>query len=98
MSYTFNIEEIPQELLPDVEELPGEIKDVAVVVGVETALKLAQAFRGTSVYFRNVDHIMRKKRDICIREAYDRGVRVNKLARDYKLSKRHIETILSRSD
>lgn len=98
MGERFNYDEIPEEFIPEVEDLTGDLRDVAQVIGVGLTLKLAQAFRGTSVYFRNIDHIIRKRRNMCIREAYDQGARVNNLARDFKLSKRQIETILSRSD
>ena len=86
--------DIPEEIMPEAKDLPGDLCDVAEIVGVRKTLQLAQRFRGTHVYFRSIDSLIRKKRNISIREEYDQGVSVSRLARKYKLTSRQIWTIL----
>jgi Mor family transcriptional regulator len=62
-------------------------------------VKLSNSFRGCTLYFRNIDPILRRKRNTDIRKDYDSGgVRVKDIAIKYKLSKRQIENILSSLD
>ena len=90
--------EIPPDLMPKAKDLPGDLRAVADVVGVAATIKLAQSFRGTSVYFRNVDNILRKKRNAEIRGAYNSGTRIKDIARTHHLSARSIAIILSGVD
>jgi Mor family transcriptional regulator len=85
----------PLELTVDAKDLPGELKDIADVIGVAATIKLAKAFRGCRIYICNIDPIIRKQRNSKICKAYDQGEKVIKLARKYGLSTRHIEKILS---
>lgn len=81
------------------DDLPGDLRMIAEVVGVENTIKLSTAFRGCTLYFRSIDHILRSKRNIEIRKDYDSGgVRVIDIARKYNLSKRQIEYILGSSN
>ncbi len=88
---------IPDELMPEVKDLPGDLSQVAEIVGVEKTLELAQLFRGTNVYFCNIDSLIRKKRDNLIRNSYDNGVSPIKLARKHQLSERQIWRILGQA-
>ena len=76
-------------------DLPGELKDIADVIGVLNTIKLAQAFRGCTLYICNIDPLIRKHRNSNIRKAYDQGERVVGLARKHRLSTRQIERILN---
>ena len=87
--------ERPLELIADAKDLPGELKDIADVIGVAATIKLAKAFRGCRIYICNIDPLIRKQRNTEICKAYAQGEKVMKLARKYGLSTRHIETILS---
>lgn len=92
-----NTDDIVSGLAPD--DLPGDLRLIADVVGVENAVKLSNSFRGCTLYLRNIDPILKRKRNTEIRNNYDRGdVRVKDLAIKYKLSKRQIENILSSSN
>ncbi len=87
------IEVISEGLSP--KDLPGDLELIAEVIGVESTIKLTQEFRGCNIYIRNIDNIIRAKRNDAIREDYDAGVRIIELARKYKMSTRNIEIILS---
>ncbi|SHH29946.1 Mor transcription activator family protein [Desulfofustis glycolicus] len=91
-----NVEEIASEIAID--ELPGELKSIAEIVGIENAIKLAISFRGCSLYIRSLDQLFRKKRNNKIRNEYDNGESVLFLARKYRLSTRSVEIILGSSD
>ena len=90
-----DIIDLPPELIPEIKDMPGELKEIAGVIGVDNTLKLAQAFRGCTIYMCSIDHLIRKKRNASIRDDHNKGMRVNPLVRKYKLSKRQIETILN---
>ena len=89
---------IPDELLPAPEELPGDLALVAEVVGTRLTLELVRRLRGTAVYFRNVDPLLRRHRDRLIRQAYDAGERVPDIARRFKISTRWVWHILGQPD
>lgn len=85
---------IPPEFMPKIDELPGSLKDIAVVIGIESTVRLAQGFRGCVLYIRSVDHTLRRIRDTRIREEYDGGTTAVGLARKYGLSLTQINRIL----
>lgn len=98
-----DLSRLPDEFLPTIEELPGELAGLARVIeevdpgmGVRLALALEAAFRGTSVYFHNADALRRKVRDQRIVERYTAGERVDDIARSVGMSSRHIWNILGR--
>jgi hypothetical protein len=94
--------EIPPDLLPAPEDLPGGLPEVAEVIGVEDTLRLAQRFRAMSVYFHNIDDLLLKIRDRGLRERYDRMLQsmsgeaaVRILAREIKRSTRQVKNIVN---
>jgi Mor family transcriptional regulator len=94
--------EIPEEYLPKIEELPGDLQLIARLVeevwhgyGVRVAIILGQLLPGVGVYIHNVKELARRIRNDAIRKEYDRGVRVKELAITYRLSTRQIENILA---
>jgi Mor family transcriptional regulator len=98
-----DLTKLPDEFLPTIDELPGELASLARALesvvpgmGVRLALALESAFRGTSVYFHNVDNLRRKVRDKRIIERYNSGERVDDIARSVGMSSRHIWNILGR--
>jgi Mor family transcriptional regulator len=98
-----DLTKLPDEFLPKIDELPGElatlartIEAVAPGLGVRLTLVLESAFRGTAVYFHNVDNLRRKVRDQRIIERYNAGERVDDIARSVGKSSRHIWNILGR--
>ncbi|MBI4824772.1 MAG: hypothetical protein HY805_11190 [Nitrospirae bacterium] len=78
--------------------LPGDIRRVAELIGIEPALKLAMAFKGTYLYFGGINSLERELRDLRVRRDFDSGFSTKNLALKYKISERHIKTILSNTE
>jgi hypothetical protein len=97
---------LPDEALPRAEELPGDLALVAEIVGVRHTLALVEAFRGTYIYCRNLDHLERQCRNRAIRAELDRrmtaGELISKvvpdLARRYGLVERSVWNISGSGD
>ena len=94
--------EIPEEYLPTIEEMPGELLMVAEGVeevwpgyGVKVALLLGQLFPGVPVYMHNVKDLVRRIRNDAIHKEKDQGSTIKMLAIKYNLSTRQIENILA---
>ncbi|MDA8174004.1 MAG: hypothetical protein M0018_05360 [Nitrospiraceae bacterium] len=77
------------------EDLPGDLARIADIAGLEVALKLGQAFRGTYLYITGFDAIKRKLRDESIRRAYDSGEKVKVICMRYELTERQVRRILA---
>lgn len=77
------------------EDLPGDLARIADIAGLEVALKIGQAFRGTYLYITGVDAIKRKLRDEVIRRDYDKGERVKALCMRHELTERQVRRILA---
>lgn len=93
---------IPKESWPRPEDLPGDLPFIAQGLeeyypgkGMELTLMIARIFRGLPLYIHNIDKLLRDIRNEAIRDDYDNGMSVKKLAVKYKLSTRQIENILS---
>jgi Mor family transcriptional regulator len=94
----FNFIEISKEFMPEAKDLPGELSEIAEIIGVPNTLKLAQRFRGSAVYIRNIDYLIWKQRNDNIRKSYDVGGKVSQLAREHRLSIRQIWRILGSAE
>ncbi len=79
-----------------VEDLPESYRDVAMVVGVENAIKLSDALGGLAYYFQQLDKVLLKKRDEMIRNEFT-GANHKPLAKEYGLSEVWIREIVQRS-
>lgn len=100
---TVSIQNIPGDLIPRIEELPGDLSQLARAIeevvpglGVKIVLRVASEFRGTHVYFHNLDAIERKARNRIILEMYDKGAKVPEIARIVRLSERQVWTVLGK--
>jgi len=78
-----------------IDALPGDLRRIAEVAGVEAAVKIARAFRGTFLYVPGLDEMMRRVRDAIIKTDYDGGPSARKLAQKNGLTERHIWRILN---
>lgn len=79
-----------------IQYLSGDLKRIAEVAGIEAALKIAHAFRGAYIYISGLDKLMRLARDEKIRDEYDQGVSVRRLALKYQITERGIRKILGK--
>lgn len=95
MSYT--IDDLPDEYLPEIDELSGDLRMLAEKVGVRTALQISALFDGTPARLYGHRRWVLKWRDKEIRAEYDKGgISIIDLARKVGLSDRHVLTILGK--
>ena len=95
-SYTFD--DLPDEALPDVKELKGDLRMLAEKVGVRAALEVSELFAGTPANLGSNRQYLIRWRDKQMRMEYDKGgISVAKLARKYGISDRHAYNILGQS-
>ncbi len=73
-------------------ELPHVYRELADLIGVENALRIAAYYAGRTVYFPYVDRLIRNE---IIRQEY-KGYNVKELAERYRLSERQIRNIVGR--
>ena len=78
-----------------VEDLPESYRDIAMIIGVENAVKLSGLLGGLAYYFPQLDKMLRKKRDELIRSEFT-GANHKPLAVKYGLSEVWIRTIVQR--
>lgn len=74
--------------------LPGDLALIAEVAGLDAALKIAEAFRGSYIYVPGLDGFGRELRNERIREDYGRGLSVRRLSIKYSLTERSIRSVL----
>lgn len=92
--------------LPDITELPGDLRLIAEVIGVAATMKLAQAFGGTPLYIVKIDAFIRRVRDKAFREEFDRRTAkgetatavVRDMARRRDLCERQVWNIVNAPD
>lgn len=78
-----------------VEDLPESYRDVAMVIGVENAIRLSDTLGGLAYYFQQLDKVLMRKRDDLIRSEFT-GANHKPLARKYGLSEAWIREIVGR--
>lgn len=93
-----DIIELPEDALPELDKLSGDLRLLAEVVGVGMALRIAQIFGGTPIRIYGVQKWLRRHRDRCIRNENDNGVSAVELGRKYRLSERQIWNILGTAE
>jgi len=97
--FDLDIIELPDDALPAIEELDGDMRLVAETIGVRLALRLAQVFHGTSINLYKWKKWTRRHRDKCIRRDYDTGRYTGvELARKYFIGQRQVWNILGRAE
>lgn len=96
---------IPDDALPSIADLPGDLRRVAEIISritkdeliaVRAVCALVAEYRGTYIYCRNLDEWERAWRDSQIRAESDAGTRVPDIARRWNLSERWVWDILGR--
>lgn len=85
------IEEIAADI--SIDSLPESYQQVALIVGVEAALKLSEYLGGAALYFPKLEEMLREKRDERIRQEFN-GINHRELARKYNLSERWLREIV----
>jgi hypothetical protein len=60
------------DALPVIDELPGDLRLIAEVIGVPMTIRLAERFGGAPLYIYKIDSFIRKHRNKAIRDEFDR--------------------------
>lgn len=76
------------------EKLPGDLRRIAELAGLDATLKIVKEFGGAYLYIPKLDGLFREVRDASIREEFDKGKSVRELARKHDLTDRQIYNIL----
>lgn len=76
-----------------VSDLPGEIREIAKLIGLNSAMKLARIYGGDFVYIPKYESITRPVRDRAILAEYN-GQNLKELAIKFNLSIRYVRTII----
>ena len=87
------LKEIAAEMTIDC--LPESYQQVAEIIGIENALKLADYLGGLYFYYPQLDSLLRAKRDERIQKEFT-GANHRDLARKYNLTESWIRTIVQR--
>ena len=108
MSNMDDIIELPDDALPEISELSGDLRLLAEVLaeatgdtiaGVRLALVVAQRLGGTPLRIVTSKKWVLRHRDRCMRRDYDRGnITVVGLARKYRVCERQAYNILGQAE
>lgn len=88
-----DIIKLPEDALPSIDSLSGDLQMLAGIVGIAKALEVAQVFNGTPLRLYGVNKWLLRHRDRCIRRDSVNMSGVE-LARKYGISERRIWQIL----
>lgn len=91
----YKVDKLPDEALPEIDELKGDLRMLAELVGVRLSLQISELFDGTPARLYGHRRWLVNWRDRQIRAEYDRGgISVVDLARKFGISERHAYNIL----
>lgn len=91
----FRVDHLPDDALPSLTDLHGDLRILAERVGVRLALSISELFDSTPARLYGHDRWLRQWRDKEMRAEYDLGgISVIDLARKYGVSERHAYNIL----
>ncbi|MBI4652245.1 hypothetical protein HY745_13425 [Candidatus Desantisbacteria bacterium] len=76
------------------ENLPGDLKDIASLIGIENTFKLVHFRGGSYLIIPKCEGLIKEIRNNKIRELYDQGLRVRDLSCRFNLTDRTIISIL----
>jgi len=94
---SYKVDDLPDDCLPELDELNSDLRMLAEKVGVRTALEISELFNGTTACFFGHRRYLIRFRDKQIRAEYDQGgITVAELARKYNLTERYVYMILGK--
>jgi Mor family transcriptional regulator len=76
--------------------LPGELRKIADIAGLEAAVRISSVFGGNVIYVPALEELQRLARDEKIRRQYRKGVKVRLLSGRFQISERSIWRVLNR--
>lgn len=93
----YSIEQMPDDVLPAITDLTGDLYILAEMVGVRKALEISERFDSTPIRLYGHKKWLRRWRDQCMREEYDQGnITVVELARRHNMGERQTFNILGK--
>jgi len=93
----YTTKQLPDDALPGIDDLTGDLRILAELVGVRKALEISERFDATPVRLYGHKKWLREYRNQIIREEYDAGnITVVELARRHGISERHAFNILGK--
>ena len=81
------------EKIINLEQLKGEQRELAELIGLESYVKLTNCYAGCTIYVRKPERIRKQIRDAEIYEKFD-GRNYRQLAKEYCLSESSIRKII----
>ena len=94
----FTVDKLPDDALPAIDDLGGDMRMLAELAGVRLALRISELFGGTPLQLYGHRKWIIRYRDAVIRAEYDAGgISAVALARKYGISDRHIWNILGQA-
>lgn len=82
------------EKITSLEQLSGDQKELAEIVGLEAYRKLVENFGGCQIYIPKLEMTLKKIRNIEIRNSFN-GSNYRELAKKYHLSEKTVREIIS---
>lgn len=83
------------EKITNFEQLSGEQKEFAEIVGLETYRKIVEHYGGSSIYINKADTLTRSERNAEIKRKFN-GSNYRELAKEYGLSEPSVRKIVNR--
>lgn len=80
-----------------IQDLQGEQRQIAEIIGLEAYLKLVKIYGGTNIYIAKIDKLLSIKRDMEIVKRFN-GYNYKSLANQYRLSERAVREIINREN
>ena len=77
------------------EQLSGDQRELAEIVGIEAYRKLVENYGGSSIYINKADTVTRSERNVEIQHNFN-GSNYRELAREYGLSEPSIRRIINK--
>lgn len=102
MSIYKNLASLPENLLPGLAEMPGELARIAAAIeeiapgkGVRAALRIVDEYGATPIYIQNMESFRAKLRNREIIKLYDGGMTANEIARRLDVSESTVRKALA---
>lgn len=76
------------------DDLPGEFREIAEIVGLDDALRLVERCGGSQIYIPKMDSLTRQTRDKKMLSDFEKCRDYGKVARKYNLSEAHVRATL----
>jgi len=83
----------PDKYQISINDLSGEVREIAKLIGLAPTLKLANEYGGETLYFPKYDAITRTVRDRAIRDGFT-GTNYKELAKKFNLTQKRIRDIV----